>query len=80
MLTIHQRMQIEANAARVAFDAAIEDLTERGGDVRCFSVAMLAAAVRLHVEIEGTDDLHRLLSRFARAELARTSGAGAHEQ
>lgn len=39
MLTDRQKMTIEMNAARLAFDAALEDLVERGGDLRMFAAA-----------------------------------------
>lgn len=76
MLTDKQRMMIEADAAKVAFDAALQDLTDRGGDVRFFAAAMLAAAVRLHVEIEGTAGLERAISRLSQAEVPGSGAAG----
>ncbi|MFP1645689.1 hypothetical protein [Pontitalea aquivivens] len=76
MLNDKQRMMIEANAARLAFDAALADLSERGGDLRMFAAAMLAASVRLHVEIEGTEGLHRAVARLASVEIVGSGQAG----
>lgn len=70
MLTDDQKMKIELSAAQLAFEAAIDDLVKRGGDIRFFTAAMLAAALRLHVDIEGPDSLLSTITKMGTRELS----------
>jgi hypothetical protein len=75
MLTNEQKMKIELSAAQLAFEAALDDLNERGGDIRFFTTAMLAAALRLHVDIEGPDSLLSTITKMGTRELTNRGDA-----
>ena len=75
MLTNEQKMKIELAAAQLAFEAALSDLHERGGDIRFFTAAMLVAALRLHVDIEGPDSLLSTITKMGTRELSNRGDA-----
>lgn len=74
MLTNEQRMQIEMNRTRDLLAGAVEEVESCGGDIRLFGAALLIAAIQLHIQLEGIENLEKAISGIATRELIR-SGA-----
>lgn len=50
---------------------AVSDMEQDGGNIRFFSAAFLTAAVQLHVEIEGPENLDTTITKIGVRELSR---------
>jgi hypothetical protein len=70
-MTEQQQMAIEQQRVRMALDMSLEEIEQHGGNVRFFGAALICAAMRLHVELEGTDGLERAMTSLVKGELVR---------
>lgn len=71
-----EMMEIEMGRVRRVLGEAVAELEADGGDLRMFAAALLAAAVQLHTEIEGTEHMQRAIAKLATAEMVRAGEAG----
>ncbi|MAC77569.1 MAG: hypothetical protein CML66_05850 [Rhodobacteraceae bacterium] len=75
-MELETALQIETNRVREALGHLLAEVEADGGDIRCFSAALLTAAVQLHAEVEGPDGLARALASLGRREMVRDGRAG----
>lgn len=66
-----QAMRGEIERAKRLLDEAVLELSDDGGDLRFFSAALLVTATRLHVELEGPQNLERTITKIGIRELKR---------
>ncbi|MBM1309073.1 hypothetical protein JQT66_04425 [Sulfitobacter mediterraneus] len=67
-----QAMSVEIERAKSLLDEAMRQMSIDGGDLRFFSAALLVAATRLHIELEGPENLERTITKIGVRELKRT--------
>lgn len=75
-MTDTELMAVEKERVENMLATALAEIDEAGGSVRFFAAAFLVQAFRLHVEIEGTDNLQSAMARLGREELVRRGTAG----
>ena len=58
-------MEPEVERVRRMMAGAIRELETEGGDLRCFTAALLGGAFQLYAEVEGTAALNRAVVKIA---------------
>lgn len=70
-----QIMAIEKERVENMVATALAEIDETGGSVRFFAAAFLVQAFRMHVQIEGPDNLQATVARLGVRELTRNGDA-----
>ena len=72
----YEKMKSEMDRVRDFLSETIKSVECDDGDIRFFAASLLTAAIQLHVEIEGTASLDRVIAKIAAREMIRSGGAG----
>lgn len=75
-MTEEQIMLIEKQRLRDLLADAIADIEAEGGSIRFFAAAFLVEALRLHVQIEGPNNLDATITKLGVRHLTQNGDVG----
>ncbi|MCA3440990.1 MAG: hypothetical protein INF50_11770 [Rhodobacter sp.] len=68
-------MGVEHDRVQRLIQDALLELGVGNGNIACFSVALMRAAMELHIEVFGPDGLGRMVAEMATRQVAMKRGA-----